>query len=289
MRALALVTALAVLGYAAICAAVLLGQRHLLYMPQLTRADAGDTEVALDRGDVVLRGWRVGPEHGRPLLYFGGNAERVEANRDAFARWFPQHRVTLLAYRGYGASEGAPGAARLKADALALYDDVADGYDGPIDVMGRSVGSGIASHVAAHRPVARLALITPFEDLAEVARRHYRWLPVRLLLREHYAPATDLAAFRGQTLIVSADDDTVVPAVHAERLAAALPVPPSTVRIPGAGHNDLQQAPTYGAALSAFFNSVDAAPRAQRARSGTARQAVADAALDTAHRRLPGG
>ena len=108
----------------------------------------------------------------------------------------------------------------MKADALALYDSVAAAHPGAeVDVLGRSVGSGVASHVAAQRPVARLALITPFDDLAEVAQGHYRWLPVRWLLREHYSPARDLAAFDGQLLILRADRDTVVPPGRADRLA----------------------------------------------------------------------
>ncbi|NYZ64252.1 alpha/beta hydrolase [Luteimonas deserti] len=253
MRILAVALALAAFAYAALCVAMLLGQRHLLYAPQFTRVAADATDFELARGDVVLRGWRIGPEDGRPLLYFGGNAERVEANRAEFARWFPGHRVHLLAYRGYGASDGAPTAAQLKADALALYDAVAAGRS-DVDVIGRSVGSGIASHVAAHRPVARLALITPFADLGDVAAGHYPWLPVRLLLRERLRPAEDLAAFQGEVLVLRAGRDTIVPPEHADRLADALPRPPLRVVFPGAGHNDIQQTPGYADALGGFLD-----------------------------------
>ncbi len=254
MRAIAALLGIALLVYAGLCVAVFLGQRGLLYLPQATRVAAEATDFALDRGDAVLHGWAIGPVDGRPLLYFGGNAERIEANRADFARWFPGHRVYLLAYRGYGASDGAPTAAALKADALALYDTVAARHPGlAIDVLGRSVGSGVASHVAGHRPVARLALVTPFARLDHVARDHVPWLPVGLLLREHFAPAEDLARFDGRVLVLRAGRDTVVPARHADRLAAGLPQSAQVVSLPDAGHNDLHLDPRYAAALSGFF------------------------------------
>lgn len=254
MRTAALLAGIALLVYVGLCAAMFFGQRSLLYFPQATRADAASTGFVLERDGVVLRGWVSGPEDGRPLLYFGGNAERIEANRADFERWFPGHRRYLLAYRGYGASDGAPSADALKADALALYDDVAARYPGrPVDVIGRSVGGGIASHVAAHRPVARLALITPFDRLAEVARGHYPWLPVRLLLRERYDPVDDLVAFDGALLVLRAGRDVVIPPRHTDRLVAGLPGTPHVVVFADAGHNDLHLQPGYGEALGDFF------------------------------------
>lgn len=257
MRAITLVIGLVLCGYAALCLAMVLGQRGLIYFPQATRVTPADSDFALEHGGVVLRGWRAGPDHGRALLYFGGNAERIEGNRDDFRRWFPRHRVHLLAYRGYGASDGAPQSGLLKADALALYDAVAATHDGPVDVIGRSIGGGIASHVAAHRSVARLALITPFDSLANVAQGHYPWLPVRPLLREHYSPAADLARFKGRLLILRAGRDTVIPPRHTDALLASVPGAPLVAAFPEAGHNDIQLQPGYGDALAGFFGVRD--------------------------------
>jgi len=51
---------------------------------------------------------------GKPkaVIYFGGNAERIEDMRDEFARWFPDSSTYLVPYRGYGASEGEPSGKR---------------------------------------------------------------------------------------------------------------------------------------------------------------------------------
>ncbi len=98
-----------VLGYAAIAALVYTRQRSLIYYPGYTRVDAAATDFELQVDDVRLRGWQVNPGRTDALVYFGGNAERIEAWREPFAGWFHTRTVYLVAYRGYGASEGEPG------------------------------------------------------------------------------------------------------------------------------------------------------------------------------------
>lgn len=229
-------------------------QRRLLYYPQLTRADPAGTDFALDRGAAVLRGWIANPGSPDPVLYFGGNAERVEDNREAFAAWLPERSVYLPAHRGYGASDGAPGEAALYADALALYDFVRARHPGQrIAVVGRSLGSGVAAYLAARRPVERLALVTPFDSLGAVAAGHYPWLPVRLLLRERYETAAHLRGYRGPLLVLRAGRDEVVPPARTDALLAGLGGDVEVVAIDAAGHNDLHAHPGYGQALARFL------------------------------------
>ncbi|MDH5821449.1 alpha/beta hydrolase [Luteimonas sp. RD2P54] len=252
-------TALALLGiaalaYAAVCALLYLQQRSLVYYPQFTRSDAAGTDFAIDRGDAVLRGWIANPGHADAVLYFGGNAERVEDNREDLARWLPARTGYLPAYRGYGASDGTPGETALLGDALALFDLVRARHpDGRIAVIGRSLGSAVAAHVAAHREVERLVLVTPFDSMVEVARGHYPWLPVRWLLRERYEAIPPLRRHDGPLLVLRAGADTVVPPRHADRLVAALPRRPEVRDFPNAGHNDIHLQPGYGEAISDFL------------------------------------
>ena len=184
-----LVTAaiLSLLAYTAVCALLYFKQRDLVYYPAATAVVATDTDFSLSRGEVTLRGWKLNPGQAGALIYFGGNAERLDSSREEFGRLFPDRTVYLLSYRGYGASEGKPTEPALLGDALALYDTVRTQHpQGNIAVIGRSLGSGVASYVASQRPVEKLALVTPFDSLAEVAQAHYRWLPVRWLLSDAY-------------------------------------------------------------------------------------------------------
>jgi alpha-beta hydrolase superfamily lysophospholipase len=68
-------------------------------------------------------------------------------------------------YAVCAASTGEPGEASLVPDALAVFDELQRLHpEQRIAVIGRSLGSGIASQVAARRPVERLALVTPFDS-----------------------------------------------------------------------------------------------------------------------------
>lgn len=242
------------LAYAALCGWLYLRQESLIYFPQGTRAVATPPDLAVVTGDTTLRGWRVNPGQSRAVLYFGGNAESVEAQREVFARWLPGANTYLLPYRGYGPNGGTPDEESLYADALSLYDHVhREQPDAMIDVIGRSLGGGVASYLAGQRPVSRLVLVTPFDSLAGIARAHYRWLPVDALLRDRYDSTAHLAGHTGAVLVVRAGRDEIVPAASTDRLIAALPESAHVVTVTGAGHNTLDRFPEYRQAVVAFL------------------------------------
>ncbi len=248
------IAAVAALAYVGVCALLYAMQRGLMYFPQYTRVDVGATDFALEHDGVQLRGWLVGRGGRDPILYFGGNAERIELNRDDFARLFPGRAVYLLAYRGYGASEGSPDENALVDDSVALFDEVRRQHpDQPISVIGRSLGSGVAGALASRRPVAKLALVTPFDSMAAVAQSHYRWLPVRWLLRDRYDSAKALRSYSGPILIVRAGRDEVIPAANTDRLIAALQKPPRVVDLAAVDHNTLDADAGYARALAEFM------------------------------------
>ncbi|AKK67692.1 alpha/beta hydrolase [Xanthomonas translucens] len=255
LRHLGIVAAIAAVAYLVVCALLYLGQRDLLYFPQATRVAAAQTDFTLPRSRALrLRGWQLNPGRDKVLLYFGGNAEDLRQARAQLAPLLPGYSVYLLAYRGYGASDGTPNEAALIGDALALYDHVrAAQPQAEIAVLGRSLGSGVASQLAARRPLARLVLVTPFDSLAAAAQAHYPWAPVRWLLRDRYDSASALRTYRGPLLVLRAGRDQVVPAASTQRLLDALPQAPTLVALPHAGHNDISADPRYAQALQAFL------------------------------------
>jgi len=249
---------LAALVYLGLCVLLWLGQRQMLFLSQGTQVAIAQTDFALSREGVTLRGWRIHPGQSRALIYFGGNAESVQLQRERFAGWFPQHTIYLLAYRGYGASEGSPDEAALKADALALYDTVAPEHQ-QIDVIGRSVGSGVALHLAARRAVAHLALITPYDSLVEVAAQHYSWVPVRLLMSQRFEALPDAARVTAPTLLLIARLDEVIAPARAQVLAKAFAQTPQ-VQWLDTDHNTVEMDANFPLSLRQFMS--EAAPEA---------------------------
>jgi pimeloyl-ACP methyl ester carboxylesterase len=150
-----------------------------------------------------------------------------------------------------------------------------------VDVIGYSLGSGVAAHVAAQRPVRRLALITPYDTLADVGQAHYRWLPVRLLARDRFDSVSNLSRRTGPTLVVRAGRDKVIPAASTQRLIEALPRRPRVLELPTAEHGNVATAPGFSRTLKAFFATP--APR-----PGSAVAASSPVAAINVHRPLPG-
>jgi pimeloyl-ACP methyl ester carboxylesterase len=128
----------------------------------------------------------------------------------------------------------------------------------PRDVvlLGRSLGSGVAVHVASQRQVRGVILVTPFDSIAGVARRHYPFLPVRLLLRHRFdslALAPDISV---PALFLVSGQDRLIPPGLSHRLAEAWGGPVRMVIVEQTGHNDIQIDDRYWQAVSAFVQGL---------------------------------
>lgn len=220
-------------------------------------------KVSLTAADgTALAGVLVTPpgEAGRrwpAVLYFGGNAEEVTASAPDVERRYGRRAVLLVNYRGYGDSRGKPGEAALVADAIALHDWAARRADldpARFCVHGRSLGSGVAVQLAAARSLRCVVLTSPYDSLAAVGHTHYPWLPVGLLLRHRFDSAAVAGRIAVPALVIYGSEDTIVPAEHSERLAAAWGGPVERLRLEGFGHNDLDLNPRYAEAVSAFLD-----------------------------------
>jgi acetyl esterase/lipase len=62
--------------------------------------------------------------------------------------------------------------------------------------FGESLGAAVAVQLAVERPPMALVLRSPFTSLADVGRIHYRFLPVRWLLRDRYASIEQVGGLR---------------------------------------------------------------------------------------------
>ncbi|HEY1042746.1 MAG TPA: hypothetical protein VGE60_02695 [Telluria sp.] len=244
------ILALAVLAYAGLCALVFFQQRSLMYFPvppTPTPAGAVAMELPVDGARVTVTVF--GQERRRALLYFGGNAEDVNGSLGGLSAAFPDHAIYLMHYRGYGNSSGEPSEAALVSDALALYDQVTRKH-AAVAVAGRSLGSGVAIQLASARPVERLVLVTPFDSMRHVAAAHYRYLPVRWLMRETYDSLKHAQHISAPTTLIAAAEDRIIRPAHARALWAAFPQGVATMTvIAGVGHNDIESSPRYLPAL----------------------------------------
>jgi len=263
---------------ALLAAALHLGQRALLYFPvrapedEAVRAAAREGLSPWRDGEGRLRGWRLATPPAAPravLLVFHGNAGAA-LDRAHYARSLAPLGVdvALLEYPGYGARPGRPSLPALSDAAVEAVDALA--REGPpVWLLGESLGSGVAGRVAAARPerVRGLLLVTPFADLAAVARRHYPFIPA-WFVRDRYRPELDLASFLGPAVVLVAGRDEVVGAEQGRRLLDVLPGPRRLLEQPAATHNgiDLDSGALWEEA-AAFLEAGDRGRRAPPARA----------------------
>jgi uncharacterized protein len=253
--------AVGVVAYVAVCALLFVTQESAIFAPgpndtRLRQQHAGNRVEIPGRGATIEGWWVENPDatNERVILYFGGNAEDVLYTAETLAN-LNARRMLVTNYRGYGESTGCPGQEALYQDGLAAYEYALSRGARPdqIVVMGRSLGSGVASMLAGSRPVSGAVLITPFDDLASVAAGHYPYIPVRWLLRHPFRSTEWAAKTHAPALLLAAASDFVIPSPHATRLAEAWAGGAQLHVLPGTGHNDIEQNPDYYRLINEFF------------------------------------
>lgn len=238
--------------YATLCGVVFATQRSLLFHP--TPALGHVPTLSLDVPGATIRVATCPREGSRAILFFGGNAEDVSQTVPELAHAFPDRAIYAPHYRGYGGSTGSPSEQSLRQDAAAVFDHV-QAMHPDIDVIGRSLGSSIATRLAVTRPVRRLVLVAPFDSIVAIGARLFPFLPVRLLLADRFETVLDAPRVTCPTLVITAGQDEVVPASHTHRLLAAFDEGVAVEALfPTAGHNDVSSDPAYLDTMRRFLD-----------------------------------
>ncbi len=237
-----------------ICSSMLLFllQRKILYFPQPASQISATTQlqpVSYESGQLTLTGWVLNPGKTKGLLYYGGNAEQIEQNIPFFKALDLPYSVYLIPYRGYGRNSGEPSEQALYNDALAIYDQIRLDHS-ELALMGRSLGSGIATHVAAKRDISTLVLVTPYDSIQNVAQQAYKLFPINLLIKDRFRSWANVQNIQADTLIVAAEHDRIIRPERTQALATYFDSSKlNTVTVRGADHNNIALYPAYSEAI----------------------------------------
>jgi hypothetical protein len=232
---------LAAVGY------LYVAQRSYVFVPGGTLRDpaeiglGGVETISLRSPDgVALTAWYAQAEPGQPtVLYFHGNAGNLSDRGKRFEQILRSGFGLLAAsYRGYPGSDGAPSEAAFFSDALLLSDWLAD-RTGQIVLHGESLGTGIATYVAAQRTVRALILEAPYTAALDIAGETYPWVPVSWLMRDPFVTREHIGRVDEPVLIAQGTEDRVIPVEHGRRLFEFAGQPKQLAIFEGAGHSDL--------------------------------------------------
>jgi pimeloyl-ACP methyl ester carboxylesterase len=241
---------------------LVLFQRNLIYFP----SRAGESQLIQSAGREGLIPWRdskgqiIGwrnPSAGTAiaprvrLVVFHGNAgfalhrtyyvEGFHSIPGGKLRW----EVYLFEYPGYGARSGTASETAILDAAREALNELQQEDAKPLYLLGESLGSGVASRLAADNPskVAGLILVTPFTCLSDVGAAHYGIFPVRMLLRDKYEVQRHLASYPGPVAFLMAGQDEIVPARIGRELFDCYSGRKRLWTQPQAGHNTLSLSP----------------------------------------------
>jgi uncharacterized protein len=235
------------------CLILYVKQRDLMYFPTPEAYSTQAQEIWIDSHQHRLKLWQMHQK--KPaIIYFGGNAEAVENNISGFGQALAEYTVYLVNYRGFGGSSGKPSEQALFEDALTLYDAIKDKHSS-ISVIGRSLGSGVAIYLATQRKIDKVALVTPYDSIKNVAKSHYPVFPVSILLKDCFDSVSRSEQLTQPVLILLADHDVTVPRKNSESLIAALkPEQVETQIIVNSDHGSISSHAEYFRSLSVFFD-----------------------------------
>ena len=157
-------------------------------------------------------------------LYFHGNGGNITHRASMLQRLATELNITIIgvSYSGYGYSEGAPDEDQLAIDSEAAYSYLRAEYDASpsqIMVFGESLGGAIATRLAAKHALPLLALDSTFSSITDVAQHHYRWLPIRILMKNRFPTSAYAKKFNGTTIQTHGTDDQIVPFHLGDKLA----------------------------------------------------------------------
>lgn len=213
---------------------------------RLTSADG--TEVPL---------WHIPAAGNIEVVFFHGNAENITRNLETYTI-LHECGVTIWAaeYRGYYTAGGSPSEAAIESDLQTLGEYLRQRVSQDttkLVAMGRSLGGAVAVKFASLFEVDALILESTFTSMREMARRSFGWLPVGLILSEHYPGLKLLAGLDCPTLVLHSREDGLIPFQMGQRLAQANRQS-RLVEISGP-HNGgfLQSEAVYRGALADFF------------------------------------
>src|SRR5439155_18346402 len=107
-----------------------------------------------------------------------------------------------------------------------------------IVLFGKSLGGGVATHLASRKDHRALALVKTYTSLPDVGSRLYPFLPVRLLMRNRFDSLSRIADCCHPVFVAHGTTDELIPFALGEQLYAAAREPKEFLAMPNHGHND---------------------------------------------------
>lgn len=181
------------------------------------------------------------------ILYCHGNAGDLSRWGELYAEFLPQgYDLFIYDYRGYGKSKGPVSEESYYKDTKLVYNHLRQDYN-PDDIIiyGRSLGSAMATYLAAQVPCRKLILETPFSSVKDLFHAYYPFLPRIFFFRFSFDNKKYIQEVEEPVVIFQGTDDWIVPYSCAAKLKPFLTEHDRFITIEGGNHNNLSRSVKY--------------------------------------------
>jgi pimeloyl-ACP methyl ester carboxylesterase len=185
------------------------------------------------------------------VFYLHGNAGSLANWGDVAKRYTDLHySVFILDYPGYGKSEGAIHSNTQLFDAIqTAYDHMKHLFhEDSIVVIGYSIGTGPAAHLASTNHPRLLILQAPYYSLTDLMRHSYPIIPT-LILKYSFQTNEYLKACNMPVVIFHGDRDEVIYYGSSLKLQSAFKTGDTLITLRGQRHNGITDNPDYISAI----------------------------------------
>ncbi|WP_194777939.1 alpha/beta hydrolase [Pararhodonellum marinum] len=250
--------------YLIVCGLVYYFQEKLIFFPEQLPSDFefgfdGDfEEIWIPTHDqITLHGLLFKTKDPKGLVfYLHGNAGSLRSWGEVASVFTDlEQDVFLLDYRGYGKSEG-----KIKSETQ-LFSDTQQAYDWAkalygeenITVLGYSIGTGMATQLAAGNQPNMLILQAPFFNLNSLVRKHFPIFPA-FLLRYPFENHRYLKAIRSPVVLFHGREDDIIPMEATMQLNEIGENVEDLILLDNQGHNGMTYHPIYLQKIKEIFS-----------------------------------
>jgi alpha-beta hydrolase superfamily lysophospholipase len=190
------------------------------------------------------------------VIYFHGNSDNVTRyakhvsnfTKNGYEVWMPD-------YPGYGKTTGKLTEENFYRQAKEVYKLAHSKFAADsIIVYGKSLGSGVASHIAANYECKRLILETPFYSLPSLYSHYAPIYPVTRMAHFQFPVGENLKEVKAPVTIFHGTDDSVIPYSNASKLKKDLKAGDEFITIEAGAHNNLVSFPLFQSKLDSLLN-----------------------------------
>jgi uncharacterized protein len=194
------------------------------------------------------------------IVYFHGNADDLRRwGKHAIDFTKNDYDILMIDYRQFGKSTGELSEKALHSDAAYVYEWAKKRFpENQIIVYGRSLGTGIATRLAAENKPKMLLLETPYFNLSDVINSYFPLIPYNSILKYQFRTDLFIRQVQCPMHFFHGTKDAVVPYKSSLKLAALLNKKPSEIltTIPNGAHKNLGEFQAYHTALDSLLRRL---------------------------------